>query len=41
MKAEGLDEADGSESRDIRSHHERNVIEGCDSKSEGQIDEVM
>jgi len=41
MRAEGLDEANGSESRVIRTHHERDVIEGCDSKSEGEIDESI
>jgi len=41
MRAEGRDEANGSESREIRSHHERDVIEGCDSKSEGEIEQEM
>jgi hypothetical protein len=41
MGAEGLDEANGSKSREIRSHLEQDAIEGYDTKSEGEIEEVM
>ena len=40
MGAEGFDETNGSESREIRSHLEQDVIEEYDTKSEGEIEEV-
>jgi hypothetical protein len=40
MGAEGLDEANGSESREIRSHLEQDVIEEYDTKSEEEIEEA-
>jgi len=40
MRAERLDEANGSESRKISSHHKQNVIEEYNTKSEGEIEEA-
>jgi len=40
MRDERLDEANGSESRKIRSHLKQNVIEEYNAKSEGEIEEA-
>jgi len=40
MGAQGLDEANGSESREIRSYLEQDVIEEYDTKSEGEMKEA-
>jgi len=40
MRAERLDEANGRQSREIRSHFEQDVIDGCDTNSEGEMEEV-
>jgi len=39
MGAERLDEANGSESREIRGHLKKDVIEDYDTKRKGEIEE--
>jgi hypothetical protein len=41
MGAERLDEGNGSDSREIRSHFKQDVTEEYDTKREGGIEDAM